>query len=415
MKKSLSFFLGIRFSYSFRQGSIVSLIGVLSILGIALSISVLIISLSVMNGFEYELNHRILAVVPHGEIESVNQTFSTWRSLLNVVEKVPGVVAAAPYVNSTGLIQNGRRVLAVQIKGIDAQLESRISAIPFYVQGLMWKHFVSGQKKVLIGQSAANSLNIKLGDWISLMITKSGSDNKILQKKKVALQVVGMFNLNGIYANNMVYIPLIDMQNLLEIGESITGIAIRVDHPFHAEQVVYQAGKRTGLYVAIRSWISTYGYMYHDIQMIRGLLYLAMVLIIGISCFNIMSTLVIAIKDKGSDIAILRTLGAKDELICSIFLWYGLLLGGLTGSIIGVVIGILVVVNLTSIFYIFEKVTGYHLLSGDIYFIDFIPSRLDWIDVIIILLTVVVLSLGSSWYPAQKAIRLCPARVLSEK
>ncbi|VFP82174.1 lipoprotein-releasing ABC transporter permease subunit LolE [Candidatus Erwinia haradaeae] len=415
MKRSLALFLGLRFSHARRRGSIVSLIGMVSILGMVLSTSVLIISFSVINGFEYELNQRVLSVVPHGEIEPVSQIFSTWRSLLNVVETVPGIKAAAPYIHFSGLVQTGKRVLAVRIKGIDAQLESRISSIPFYVQGVSWQNFISGQKKILIGKGIAHSLNVKVGDWISLIVTTKNYENNILKNKKVLLQVVGLINLNGVHGNNLVYMPLIDAQNLLGMGENITGIAIKVDNPFHAEKLVHLAGEATGLYVGVRSWINSYGYMYHDIQMIRGLLYLAMVLVMGIVYFNIMSTLVIAIKDRGADIAILRTLGAKDELICSIFLWYGLLLGGVVGSTIGVLIGIVVVVNLESIFFCLEKITGYHMLSDEVYFIDFIPSKLYWFDIIIILFTALVLSLVASWYPARKAIGLCPARVLFKK
>ncbi|VFP78884.1 Lipoprotein-releasing system transmembrane protein LolE [Candidatus Erwinia haradaeae] len=415
MKRSLAVFLGFRLSHSSRRGSIVSLMGIVSILGMALSTSVLIISFSVINGFEHELNQRVLSVVPHGEIESVSQIFSTWKSLLNVVEKVPGIEAAAPYIHFSGLIQTGKRVLAVQIKGVDTQLESRISSIPFYVEGVTWENFISGQKKILIGKGIAHSLNVKVGDWINLIVTTRNSESNFLKNKKVLLQVIGFFNLNGVHANNLVYMPLIDAQNLLGIGENITGIAIKVDNPFHAEKLVHLAGEATGLYVGVRSWISAYGYMYHDIQMIRGLLYLAMVLVMGIVYFNIMSTLVIAIKDKGSDIAILRTLGAKDELICSIFLWYGLLLGSLVGSIIGVLIGIIVVVNLQSIFFCVENITGYHILPGEVYFIDFIPSKLYWLDIMIILVTALILSLVASWIPAKQAISLCPARVLFKK
>lgn len=152
--------------------------------------------------------------------------------------------------------------------------------------------------------------------------------------------------------------------------------------------------------------------MYNDIQMVRGIMYLAMVLVIGVACFNIVSTLIMAVKDKSSDIAILRTLGAKDGHIRAIFLWYGLLTG-MVGSVIGTMAGILTSLNLTTIIKGLEKLLGHQFLSGDIYFIDFLPSELHAMDIFYVLLTALILSLLASWYPARRASKLDPARILS--
>ncbi|MNC10194.1 Lipoprotein-releasing system transmembrane protein LolE [compost metagenome] len=196
------------------------------------------------------------------------------------------------------------------------------------------------------------------------------------------------------------------------MGDSVTGIAIKVHDVFNANQLVRDAGEVTNAYVYIKSWIGTYGYMYRDIQMIRAIMYLAMVLVIGVACFNIVSTLVMAVKDKSSDIAVLRTLGAKDGLIRAIFVWYGLL-AGLFGSVSGVIVGVLASWQLTNIIRVIEKLIGHQFLSGDIYFIDFLPSELHWLDVFYVLITALLLSLLASWYPARRASNIDPARVLS--
>ncbi|WP_312559040.1 lipoprotein-releasing ABC transporter permease subunit LolE [Atlantibacter hermannii] len=412
MASPLSLLIGLRFSRGRRRSGMVSLISVISTVGIALGVAVLIMGLSAMNGFERELNNRILAVVPHGEIEPVEQPWKGWPDVLTRVEKVPGIEAAAPYINFTGLIESGVNLRAIQVKGVDPQQEMRLSALPRFVQNNAWQNFKAGQQQIIIGKGVADALKVKQGDWISIMIPNSDGENKLLQPKRVRLQIAGILQLSGQLDHSLAMVPMQDAQQYLDMGDSVTGIAIKVNDVFNANKLVRDAGEVTNAYVYIKSWIGTYGYMYRDIQMIRAIMYLAMVLVIGVACFNILSTLVMAVKDKSSDIAVLRTLGAKDGLIRAIFVWYGLL-AGLVGSVSGVVVGVLASWQLTNIIAWIEKLIGHHFLSGDIYFIDFLPSELHAMDVVYVLITALVLSLVASWYPARRASRIDPARVLS--
>ncbi|EPX7409716.1 lipoprotein-releasing ABC transporter permease subunit LolE [Cronobacter dublinensis] len=412
MGSALSLLIGLRFSRGRRRSGMVSLISVISTVGIALGVAVLIVGLSAMNGFERELNNRILAVVPHGEIEPVDQPWRGWQQAVTRIEKVDGIVAAAPYINFTGLVESGANLRAIQVKGVDPAQEQRLSALPRYVQNNAWQSFRAGKQQIIIGKGVADALKVKQGDWLSIMIPNSDDDHKLLQPKRVRLQVAGILQLSGQLDHSFAMVPLADAQGYLNLGDSVTGIAIKVKDVFNANQLVRDAGQVTDAYVYIKSWINTYGYMYRDIQMIRAIMYLAMVLVIGVACFNIVSTLVMAVKDKSSDIAVLRTLGAKDGLIRAIFVWYGLL-AGLLGSVSGVVVGVLASWQLTAIIHVIEKLIGHHFLSGDIYFIDFLPSELHALDVVYVLVTALVLSLLASWYPARRASRIDPARVLS--
>lgn len=409
---SLSFLTALRFSRGRKRGGMVSLISVISTIGIALGVAVLIVGLSAMNGFERELKNRILAVVPHGEIEPVKQPFKDWPSILQRVEKVPGIAAAAPYINFTGLMENGAQLRAVGVKGVDPQQENQLSALPKYVQGGAWANFKSGEQQVILGKGVADALGVKQGSYVTVMIPNSDPQMKLLQPKRIRLHVTGILQLSGQLDHSLAMVPLADAQQYLDMGDSVTGIAIKVNDVFAANKLVRDAGEVTNAYVYIKSWIGTYGYMYRDIQMIRAIMYLAMVLVIGVACFNIVSTLVMAVKDKSGDIAVLRTLGAKDGFIRAIFIWYGLL-AGLVGSVSGVVVGVIASLQLTNIIKGVEKLMGHSFLSGDIYFIDFLPSELHWLDVLIVLVTALVLSLLASWYPARRASRIDPARVLS--
>lgn len=407
-----SLLIGLRFSRGRRRGGMISMISVISTLGIALGVAVLIVGLSAMNGFERELKDRVLAVVPHGQISPVNQPFNGWQGVIDRVQKVPGIVAAAPYIQFSGLIENGAKLRALQVKGVDPEQEGRVSAVPHFVQGDAWQHFKAGEQQIILGKGVADALNVKQGDWVTVMIPNSDPEMKLLQPKSIRLHVSGILQLSGQLDHSMAMVPLADAQQYQEMGSSITGIDIKVNDVFAANKLVRDAGEVTKSYVYISSWIGTYGYMYRDIQMIRAIMYLAMVLVIGVACFNIVSTLVMAVKDKSSDIAVLRTLGAKDGLIRAIFIWYGLM-AGLVGSVCGVVVGVIASLELTNIINVLQKLVGHKFLSGDIYFIDFLPSELHWLDVVSVLATALVLSLLASWYPARRASRIDPARVLS--
>ncbi|WP_414225472.1 lipoprotein-releasing ABC transporter permease subunit LolE [Escherichia coli] len=445
----LSLLIGLRFSRGRRRGGMVSLISVISTIGIALGVAVLIVGLSAMNGFERELNNRILAVVPHGEIEAVNQPWTNWQEALDNVQKVPGIAAAAPYINFTGLVESGANLRAIQVKGVNPQQEQRLSALPSFVQGDAWRNFKAGdnlraiqvkgvnpqqeqrlsalpsfvqgdawrnfkagEQQIIIGKGVADALKVKQGDWVSIMIPNSNPEHKLMQPKRVRLHIAGILQLSGQLDHSFAMIPLADAQQYLDMGSSVSGIALKMTDVFNANKLVRDAGEVTNSYVYIKSWIGTYGYMYRDIQMIRAIMYLAMVLVIGVACFNIVSTLVMAVKDKSGDIAVLRTLGAKDGLIRAIFVWYGLL-AGLFGSLCGVIIGVVVSLQLTPIIERIEKLIGHQFLSSDIYFIDFLPSELHWLDVFYVLVTALLLSLLASWYPARRASNIDPARVLS--
>ncbi|CDL82028.1 lipoprotein-releasing ABC transporter permease subunit LolE [Xenorhabdus szentirmaii] len=412
VKLPLALFTAFRFSQGRRRSGMVSLISVISTLGIMLGVAVLIIGLSAMNGFERELKNRILSVVPNGQIYAVEQPFQHWEEALTQIKQTPGIVGASPYIEFTGLMERGDKLHAVQVRGVNLDTELSVSTLPQFVLDGAWKTFKADKNQVILGQGVANSLHVKQGDWLTVMIPNSDPSLKLLQPKRVRLQVAGIFQLSGMLDHSLALVPLPDAQHYLDYGDAVTGIAIKADNVFAAEQRVMDAGRAIHRYVYITTWMKDYDYMYKDIQMVRSIMYLAMVLVIGVACFNIISTLVMTVKDKSSDIAILRTLGAKDGHIRAIFLWYGLLTG-MMGSIIGMVIGIFTSLNLTTIIKGLEKLLGYQFLSGDIYFIDFLPSELHIMDVFYVLLTAVILSVLASWYPAHRASKLDPARILS--
>src|SRR5476649_1459495 len=265
-----SLLIGLRFSRGRRRSGMVSLISVISTLGIALGVAVLIVGLSAMNGFERELKERVLAVVPHGEIRPVNQPFDGWQGVQERIEKVPGIAAAAPYVEFNGLIEHGAKLRAIKLKGVDPQQESRVSAAPSFVLGNAWQSFKAGEQQVILGKGVADAIGVKQDDWVTVMIPNSDPEMKLLQPKRIRLHVTGILQLSGQLDHSLAMVPLADAQQYQDMGSSVTGIDIKVNDVFAAQKLVRDAGEVTHAYVYISSWIGTYGYMYRDIQMERA-------------------------------------------------------------------------------------------------------------------------------------------------
>ncbi|CRK85522.1 Lipoprotein-releasing system transmembrane protein LolE [Candidatus Providencia siddallii] len=410
MMLSFTLFTAIRFSNIFRKKNVFSPMSIISTFGIILGVIVIIVGLSAINGFERELNNRVLSIVPHAQIYTVNQPYHNWQFVEKIIQKTPGVLGVSIYINFIGILEHKSNLKAVQIFGISQKKQNQVSNIQKFILSNQWKNFVSGNKTIIIGNGIAKTLNVKIGDWITIMLSNNNSVN-IQSNKRIRVHVIGILHLNGLLEHEIALIPIKDAQEYLNYKNSITGFMIKVSNLFEADKIAYNAGIKTMQHVIIKSWIDDYGYMYNDIQMLRSIIYLIMILIIGIACFNIVSTLIIIVKNKIKDIAILRSLGAKDIHIRAIFLWYGLL-NGFISALIGIIIGVLISLNLTIIFKKLEMIIKTNILSSNIYFIDFLPSSLQIIDIIYVLITTIILSLLASLYPAHRANKLDPAQIL---
>ena len=409
---NLSLMTAIKFRQGRRKSGMVSLISIISTLSIAIGIAALIIGLSAMNGFEYELKNRVLSVVPHGQIYSQYGNLNDWQHIQQELEEDKNIVSAAPFISFTGLIENGSKLGAVEVQGVDPQREKAISALPKYVLDDRWQYFKNDSQQIIIGSGLAKKLSVKQGAWITLLIPVSSDNNQLKPPKRVRLQVVGILDLSGSLSNNVALIPLSDAQKLLNIDDSVTGIMVNVNQVYLAKSLLGRAILNLDENVTYTSWENSYGFMYRDIQMIRQIMYLAMIVVIGVACFNIVSTLVIAVKDKQRDIAILKTLGANNRLIKHIFIWYGVI-SGLIGSLLGVVLGVLSAWQLSNIMKVIESLIGHKVLNGNVYFIDFLPSKIHATDVLIVFITAMLLSLIASYYPAKRACKIDPAKILN--
>ena len=410
------FFISWRYQRGKQKNPLVALISKFSAIGIALGVAVLIVGLSAMNGFERELNSRILAVVPHTEI-TVNPhdneaTLNHWQNLAERLKTNKKITALSPFVSFTALVENGNKLKVVQVKGVYKQAEDQVSSLGKFVEGDGWQKFAQ-EGGLVLGSGIAKELDVKAGDWVSLLISQPNGEDQMAQPNRERVQVTAILRLDGQLDHSYALLALPQAQELMGYREDqITGVELKVDDPFKVQEMDYSMLNDYPQLLYIQNWVAKFGYMYRDIQLIRTVMYIAMVLVIGVACFNIVSTLIMAVKDKQGDIAIMRTLGANNGFIKQIFIWYGLL-AGMKGCLIGIVLGVVLALNLTPIIQGIETLLGKKLLSDGIYFVDFLPSELHWFDVVLVLVAALVLSLLASLYPASRAAKLQPAQVLS--
>lgn len=410
------FFISWRYQRGKQKNPLVALIAKFSAIGVALGVAVLIVGLSAMNGFERELNQRILAVVPHAEIvvseNSHEKTINHWQNLAARLKTNEKITALSPFLSFTALVENGSKLKVVQVKGVDKTAQDQVSSLGKFVEGNGWQQFEK-EGGLVLGFGIAKELEVKEGDWVSLLISQPNGEEQLSQPHRERVQVSGILRLDGQLDHSYALLSLPQAQELLGYrADQITGVELKVADPFNVQGINYSELSDYPQLLYVQNWIAKFGYMYRDIQLIRTVMYIAMVLVIGVACFNIVSTLIMAVKDKQSDIAIMRTLGANNGFIKRIFIWYGLQ-AGVKGCLIGIVLGVILALNLTSLIQGLEYLLGKKLLSDGIYFVDFLPSELHWQDVLLVLVAALVLSLLASLYPASRAAKLQPARVLS--
>lgn len=406
------FFISWRYQRAKQKNRLVSLIAFFSTVGIALGVAVLILGLSAMNGFERELNNRILAVVPHGEITAAyNEPISQYSRLSEMVSQIPNVQGVSPYVAFTALVENGAKMKVVQVKGITPKVQDKVSSLSKFVLNNGWQDFTQNGGLIL-GYGIAKELDVQAGDWVTLLISQNNGD-ELAQPNRERIQVSGVLRLDGQLDHSYALMPMAQAQEFLGYkSDQISGLELKVAQPFAMQNMDYSRLNNYPQLLNLNTWTSKFGYMYRDIQLIRTVMYISMVLVIGVACFNIISTLIMAVKDKAGDIAIMRTLGANNRFIKRIFVWYGLQ-AGMKGCLIGIVLGVFLALNLTALIQGLENLIGRKLLSDGIYFVDFLPSELHWQDVTLVFISALILSLIASLYPASRAAKLQPAQILS--
>lgn len=392
------------------QQRFISFISMSSTVGIALGCFVLILLLSVMNGFEKELTNRILSVIPHGELYSVDKTgIDNLDAQRYRLEQDKRIARVTPYTKLTGMLQYKGELKAIELTGvIAADNQQHFSDRVSHSQ---WLSFKDNDKGVLIGQGIAEKLGVRPGDAVQVLVPVATNDLTFKAPKTITLIVSGFISIGGELDNLVGLMHLDTASNAAEITSKAQGLQFTFYDAYSANAVMREIGYSYPQAVYMSDWTRTQGHLYNDIQLVRAVVYIALVLVIGVACFNIVSSLVMAVREKQAAIAILKTMGATDSLIRNVFILQGVI-NGVVGITAGVLLALLIAPNLSAIVLFIENALGIEVLSGDIYFIDFLPSELHWSDVGITIVVALSLCVLATLYPAQKAVKISPSSAL---
>ncbi|MCF5726949.1 lipoprotein-releasing ABC transporter permease subunit LolE [Aeromonas veronii] len=411
MFKPLPLFLGLRYSRSRRRNGFIAFISASSLIGIALGVMALILGLSAMNGFERELKDRVLSVVPQGELDAVERPLPDWPRLRDYLLAQPGVEAAAPVIRLNGLLEHGSALKGVQLRAVLPDLEANLSDAGKYMTGRGLRELQPGERGVILGKTIADKLGVKVGDAVALLLPQGGDQAGIKNPRREALTVVGLLEIGGQLDGLLGFMHLADAQAITAMGSDVEGFSLRVSDVLKAQSITVAAAQQFPHHVYIRSWMNSQGYLYQDIQMVRTVMYVVMLMVVAVACFNIVSTLVMAVNEKRSEIAILKTMGASPGQIRLTFVIQGMV-NGVAGALLGALLGGLLSSKLTQILSVVEKLIGHRFLNPDIYFIDFLPTELHMQDLLIVTGAAILMSLVATLYPAWRASGLVPSREL---
>ncbi|WP_191488935.1 lipoprotein-releasing ABC transporter permease subunit [Pseudomonas sp. FEN] len=413
MFRPLFVFIGTRYTRAKRRNHFVSFISLTSMIGLALGVVVMIVVLSVMNGFDHEMRTRVLGMVPHATIES-GEPISHWPALADKVLKNPKVEAVAPFTQMQGLLTNNGQVQKVILNAIDPVQERKVSIIDRFMQQGQLDALTPGSFGMVIGDKAATKLGVGLGDKLTFVapevtVTPAGMFPRMKRFTVVGIFHVGAGELDG-------YLGLTNLEDLARLHrwkpDQVQGLRLKFDDLFQAPRTAWEIAQQLGeSHYYARDWTRTHGNLYQAIKMEKAMIGLLLLLIVAVAAFNIISTLVMVVNDKKGDIAILRTLGATPGQIMAIFMVQGTVIG-VIGTLIGAVVGILAALNVSAAIAALERLIGHKFLNADVYFIDYLPSQLMAEDVLMVCGAALVLSFLATLYPAWRAARTQPAEAL---
>ena len=360
----LPIWIGLRYLAAKRRNHFISFISMSSMVGMTLGVAVLILVLSVMNGFDRELRERILGMVPHAVLYQYGGV-DDWQVLATRVEGLPGVAAAAPLTRLQGMLGYGGRVQGSMITGIDPGAEERVSILPQHITAGSLNDLVAGEYGIVLGELLAKHLQVGVGDKVTLMLPEATLSPAGVLPRIKRLNVVGIFSVGAELDANLGVIHLEDARKLARLDAQAQSLRVKFDNLFDAPRGIWEIVDRLDGRFSGTDWTRTHGNLFQAIRMEKTMIGLLLLIIVAVAAFNIISTLVMVVTDKQSDIAILRTMGASPRTVMAIFMVQGLSIG-VVGVVLGTLLGIAGALTISELVAAVERLFNFQILSADV-------------------------------------------------
>ena len=410
-------FIGLRYLKAKRKQTFISIITVISIAGVMVGVMALIIVLAVMSGFEKTLKEKILGTQAHLHLlKATQEGLDQYQEVTKRVEETKGVVSAAPFIISQVMLSSESNVFGVVLKGIDPDRVGRVTELANNIKAGRLENLKGGKEGdspgIILGVELAKHLSVSLNDSIQVISPLGTVTPMGMMPKMKRFRVKGIF-YSGMYEfdNTMAYVSLQSAQKFFSMGDRVTGIEIKTEDIYKVKEVGREIRRKMGFPFWTKDWMEMNRNLFSALRLEKIAMFIILVLIVLVAAFNIISTLIMVVMEKNKDIAILKSMGASSRSILKIFTIEGGVIG-VVGTVLGTILGLGAAFNLEKITDFVERLFGFKILSSDVYYIDKLPSQVNPLDVILIVLTAVLISLLATLYPSWRASKLDPAEAL---
>jgi lipoprotein-releasing system permease protein len=415
MPKSVAYYIGSRYAALGSPHLLTGFISLLTVLGLVLGVAILITVLSVMNGFDRELQQRILGLVPHLTVTTPRLNYlrseEEWAPIRSQLAQTPGVLGTAPYMQLQGMLLANGHSKGILLNGIDPVAESKVSIIGNFIKAGELTALTPGSYDIAIGANLAEQLGVTIGDSVMLVSTYIEITPLGEFPRRRKFNVAAIFAVGSQLDSNLALVHLADAQKIYRLDKRIHGYRVQVADLFQVSALSARLQETLSEELSYADWTRSYGNIYENIRMSKALVGLLLTLLVAVASFNVVVSLMMVVREKQGDIAILRTLGASTTTIRNIFLVQGLFIG-LIGTGCGVALGVLLSLSISEIVEWLQTITGVQFLSADIYPVNYLPSEVRFSDIVLVSGLAIFLSVLATLYPAARAASTKPAEIL---
>lgn len=410
-------FIGLRYLKAKRKQTFISIITIISIVGVMVGVMTLIVVLAVMSGFEKTLKEKILGTQAHLVLLKANQEgMDHYEEAAKKVQEVKGVVSAAPFIFNQVMLSSESNVSGVVIKGIDPDRVGNVTELAHNMKAGRLQDLKEGGESdssgIILGVELAKHLGVSLNEAIQVISPLGTMTPMGMMPKMKRFRVVGIF-YSGMYEydNTMAYVSLESAQKFFGMGARVTGIEIKTNDLYKVKEIGKEIRQKMGFPFWTKDWMEMNRNLFSALKLEKIAMFIILVLIVLVAAFNIISTLIMVVMEKHKDIAILKSMGAPSKGILKIFVIEGGVIG-VVGTVFGTILGLAAALNLEKITGFVENLFGFKILASDVYYIDKLPSQVNPLDIALIVMTAILISLLATLYPSWRASRLDPAEAL---